>query len=310
MQLKEAAKVCPVCKKGKGGFLKAHKTAGKNFSLYFCNKCKVQFWEPRVSPGNLWYEVRNPSNIGAAVKPKIYRGYHTKALKGSQKWSKGVKVLDVGCGTGEFIAQLSNAGFDVFGVDFDKKSIEIAKKEFKLKNIFSESFEVFFDRNLPKFDVVTFFEVFEHLDDHAEFIKNIEKVLKPGGRIILSTPNRERFFVNANKWDFPPHHFTRWNLEALKNIFSEAGFQIDGFDYVENLKLIMGAIDGKTRSGLVQKSLGKQEKSNLLMAKALYFLAKLKFALAGAPACLLWVFGKLTKRGGGIIYIELTKKNA
>ncbi|MEK7124310.1 MAG: class I SAM-dependent methyltransferase [Patescibacteria group bacterium] len=301
---------CPVCKTGKDfDFLMNASQRGKSFSLYLCKECQVQFWHPMKNPGGVWYERNNPYKVRDIEGNKVYRGYHKKFLERSENLPKSFKILDLGCGAGEFIYELSKKGFDVFGIDFDGKAIEIAKERFGLKNVSADSFENFFKKsNSKKFDVITFFEVLEHLDNHREFIENLKKVLKPGGRMALSTPSRERVLANWNKWDFPPHHFTRWNKKSIENIFSKNGFKLDFIDYVETFKITMGAIDGKLRSGLVQKSLNNaKDEKGLLLPNVLYWLAKLKqWILAGIPGLFLWLFGKITKRNNGIMYIEMT----
>lgn len=302
--------LCPVCQEGKEfDFIMESSLRGGAYSLYFCKTCKVQFWHPMANPGNEWYQHNNPYRVRDIAKTKVYRGYHKKFLERAKHLPKNLVILDLGCGTGEFLEQLSTMGFDTYGVDFDKDAIEIARKRFGLKNVFSASFEDFFAKtNLPKFDIITFFEVLEHLDNHPLFFSSIKKLLKPGGKIILSTPSRDRVLVNWNTWDFPPHHFTRWNLESIKHIFSKHGFTVDFIGYVETFKIIMGAIDGKLRSGLVQKTLHASIKNrhNLLFAKLLYLAAKIKqWAVAGIPAILLWIFGKATRRNNGIMYAEL-----
>ena len=124
---------------------------------------------------------------------------------------------------------------------------------------------------------------------------------------MLSTPSRERVLVNWNSWDFPPHHFTRWNKEAIERLFSHYGFQKIFADYVETFAIVMGAIDGKLRSGLVQKTLNiSKKKKNVVIAKGVYYAAKIKqWVLAGIPAALIWAYSKKTKRNNGIIYMEL-----
>jgi SAM-dependent methyltransferase len=313
MPLKISPNICPICKKGKEfGFIMDFLKEKYCYSLFQCSECGVQFWEPRKNPGEAWYQDRNPYEIINLVGHKVYRGYHKKFIERSKKLPKGLKILDIGCGAGEFIAELEKLGFEVFGIDFDKKAVQIAKNNFGLKNIFPESLDEFLERkDFEKFDIITFFEVLEHMDNPVTFIENLQKALKPDGKIIFSVPSRERFLVNSNKWDFPPHHFTRWEKKSIENIFSKHGFGIDFIDYVEVFKIIMGAIDGKFRSGLVQKTLnsGNFNKKRVLFSKILYFLGKIKqWILAVLPAVFLWFFGKITKKNNGIIYVEMTIK--
>ncbi len=313
MDLNNLPSECPICgQKSTYKPIQDFSREGTNYSLYQCFKCGVQFWEPRKSPGGGWYQNRNPYKIIDLVGHKLYRGYHKKFLERNKNLPKNLRILDLGCGAGEFVAELKKLGFEVFGIDFDKGAIEIAKREFGLENVFPESLESFLKRkDFEKFDIITFFEVLEHIDNPAVFMENIQKTLKPNGKIVFSVPCRERFLVNSNKWDFPPHHFTRWNKQSIENIFCKNGFKIDHLCYVEKFKIIMGAIDGKFRSGLVQKTLdgGVFSRKRIFLSKILYFLGKVKqLLLAAIPAVFLLFFGEITKKNNGLIYVELTRK--
>lgn len=298
---------CPICKE-QSNFSFVRDFKGENeHSLYQCKKCFVQFWEPRKNPGNEWYQSRNPHNFISFEGFKIYRGYHKQFLKKNKNVAR-LKILDLGCGPGEFIAELKKLGAEVWGVDFDKGAIEIAKNKFGLKNVFDNSFEEFFNKNdLPKFDIITFFEALEHQEDPMLFIEKLKSFLKPGGKIVFSIPSRERVLANSNKWDFPPHHFTRWNKQSIKNIFLKQGFKFFDLNYVEELRIIMASLGNIFKTGLVQKMLkaGKDGNKKIFLSKILYFLGKIKqWILVGIPAIILWIFGKLTKKNNGIIYAE------
>jgi 2-polyprenyl-3-methyl-5-hydroxy-6-metoxy-1,4-benzoquinol methylase len=140
-----------------------------------------------------------------------------------------------------------------------------------------------------------------------EFIKQVKKILKPQGKIILSTPSRERVLADWNNWDFPPHHLTRWNEKSLENIFRMVGIKKNQLFYLEKYKTIAGAIDGKMRSGLVNKvakdaSLGIK---SIWIAKIIYLLAKTKYyVMAGIPALFICFFSNILGYKNGIIYAE------
>lgn len=302
---------CPICKSHKEVvFLKDYKCENQEYFLFECRNCFAQFWLPMKNPGGQWYELRNPHVMIGFENYKIYRGYHKKFLKRNKKIS-GLKILDLGCGAGEFIFELQRRGAHVFGVDFDKSAINIAKEKFQLKNVFSNSFENFFEKkDLPKFDIITFFEVLEHQDNPVDFLEKIKKMLSPTGRIALSAPSRERFLKNTSRWDFPPHHFTRWNRAALEIMFLNLGFERTYFSQVEEIKILMNSIGAKLRTGLVRKTLLKQKNSrqNIILAKTFYFLGKTKqWVLALFPAFLLFLLGKILGVENGIIYAEIKK---
>jgi SAM-dependent methyltransferase len=309
MRNQQAPKICPVCGQGERfEFIRDFERDKEKFSLYQCSECFIQFWLPFKNPQLDWYEKRT-FRIKNIIKPGVYRGYHKFFLKTNKKFPKGTRVLDLGCGSGEFLAELEKKECEVWGVDFDKENVKIAKEYFNLKNVFALSFDDFFqNESLPKFDVITFFETIEYLDNPLKFIQNIKKLLKPGGKIILSVPSRERMLSNLNRWDFPPHHLTRWNKQTVSNLFKKYDLFIDRVDYVEPIKILSEAVSGKFKTGIVSKSLSnsKSRGNSLFSPKVLYFLGCSKDYIIGTiPAFFLWIIGKIFKINNGIMLIEL-----
>lgn len=126
-------------------------------------------------------------------------------------------------------------GYEVWGIDFDRKSVEVCQKKRALKNTFAMSLEEFADyckKEGLKFDVITFFEVLEHQDKPKEFLSIVRSMLKPNGWIAGSVPNRNSWFMGKlirkiPHIDFPPHHFLRFSIISLKNSLELSNFSID-----------------------------------------------------------------------------------
>jgi len=141
--------------------------------------------------------------------------------------------LDVGCGDGRFLRYAKERGFEIWGIDFDKKSVENAKRKLGIDTVFAMSLEEFYEyakeKNL-KFDVITFFEVLEHQDKPKEFLEMVKGLLKEGGYIAGSVPNRERLLVEVDwkdyfNWDYPPHHFLRFSKSSLEKALNFSGYK-------------------------------------------------------------------------------------
>jgi SAM-dependent methyltransferase len=310
---------CPVCKeKTDFKFIQDHKNERGEWSLYECPECQVQFWIPFKAPGLEHYErayiVRDTMN------PKLLYDYHKHFLKIHKNFPKSTKVLDLGCGTGDLLAELKKRGCKVWGVDIDKNAINFVKKYFKLENAYPMSAEEFFRLpNLPKFDLIMFFEFLEHLDNPLDFIENVKKLLKEDGVIILSTPSRERIFANLFGCDFPPHHLTRWNEKAISNLFKKIDFEIIRISYVDQLKFLLESLNDKIRLGLVFKTakISKSSKINdrekgiiggTFLTRIIHFGAYLKdYLITGIPAIFLLLISKLMGYKNGDMLIWLKK---
>jgi len=115
-------------------------------------------------------------------------------------------VLDLGCLDGSFLLTCATQlGVSVVGVDLTKDGIEIARERARklgLPALFYqgtiESWLEHFAKAGEKFDVVTFFECIEHVEDVQTVLKGIDKVLAPGGSVLVSTPSFESPIYGAD----------------------------------------------------------------------------------------------------------------
>jgi SAM-dependent methyltransferase len=98
----------------------------------------------------------------------------------------GGRVLDVGCGAGQVVARLTEAGFETYGVDVSEPSIARARK-------FCERCQVYDGKRLPfsdgSFDSAGALNVLEHVDEPEAFIQEVVRVVAPGGKVVISSPN-------------------------------------------------------------------------------------------------------------------------
>src|SRR5436190_15748012 len=102
------------------------------------------------------------------------------------QWMPGGRVLDVGCGAGEWLSWMRELGWDVQGLDFDPGAVRSAQT--KDLRVACGSVE---DQNYPatSFDAVTLNHVIEHLPDPVGTLKECARLLKPGGKLVVVTPN-------------------------------------------------------------------------------------------------------------------------
>ena len=141
------------------------------------------------------------------------------------KNTSGGRLLDVGCGSGDMLMRTQKLGWNVQGLDFDPQAVEAAcKKGLNVKlGSFSEQ-----DFTSDSFDVVTMSHVFEHVHDPVALLEFCKRVLKPGGRLILVTPNNESLLHNIYRKNWkplePPRHLYLFNSATLATLAKRAGF--------------------------------------------------------------------------------------
>lgn len=159
------------------------------------------------------------------------RLYHLRSLIGE---SKKKYILDVGCGTGEFLQFMKKNGWNTYGIEPSYDAWTSAKK--KGGNIFNISLEDFVshNNNRSKFDAVTLLNVLEHIPYPQKVIVTARKILKKGGVMVIQVPNDFNALQNiANQyvrrkkwWVTIPDHVNYFNFDSLERMFSELGFRI------------------------------------------------------------------------------------
>ena len=136
------------------------------------------------------------------------------------------RLLDAGCGGGEFLALAQGAGWS--GVGFDYEERMIARARARGVEAHASTFEDFCaSRREGEFDAAVLFDVLEHTPEPAELVDRLAPLLKPGGVLAVTLPNARRPlpFVREEH-DYPPHHFTRWTPEALRGFLERRGFEV------------------------------------------------------------------------------------
>lgn len=137
--------------------------------------------------------------------------YHRYLL--AREFCRGLDVLDVASGEGYGTALLSQVAKTVIGVEIDAQVVEAARREFGRDNLRYEQGNAC---SLPLqdavVDVVVSFETLEHFGEQEQFLKEVQRVLKPGGLLIISTPDRDAY----SPFNVPPNPFHVKELTALE----------------------------------------------------------------------------------------------
>lgn len=195
------------------------KEIGIKYEILKCKNCKLEFSNPMKSTSPSHYE-------------KFEAYFERREFFETLKFLKGkkLKIIDIGCGEGHFLNLAKREGFEVIGIDFNLKAIEVAKEKFGIEKVYPFTLEEFIE-NFPyeRFDVVCAFQLIEHLEDPIDFVFKLKKILNNGGFFIFSLPSDKRISVILKRregWDYPPHHLTRWNNRSIKFLADKTGFEI------------------------------------------------------------------------------------
>lgn len=140
------------------------------------------------------------------------------------------QLLDVGCGNGQALQFMAELGWQVQGVDFDPQAVQIAQKkglEIHLGGLEDRAYLS------DSFDAITMSHVIEHVHDPLSLLGECRRILKPGGRLVIVTPNsgswgHQRFGSSWMHLD-PPRHLHIFNGHSLRTLIEMADFQLVSF---------------------------------------------------------------------------------
>lgn len=204
-----------------------HTVTGESFAIVSCNQCKLWITSPRPNKESLgkYYESDtyiSHSNKGNSLVNVIYKLVRTYTMHQKTQLIKSFvssgKLIDYGCGTGDFLAACQRKGFDISGIE----PSDIARQQAIAQT--NTTIHAHLD-NLAKdqkVDIITMWHVLEHVPNPKETLKRLRKHLNTGGYLIIAVPNRASFDANNYKeywaaYDVPRHlfHFNPLNIKYL-----------------------------------------------------------------------------------------------
>jgi 2-polyprenyl-3-methyl-5-hydroxy-6-metoxy-1,4-benzoquinol methylase len=224
---------CPICKSNNiQQQLTAtdHTVSQTKFSIWHCNSCTARFTQdiPGQDAIGAYYISENYISHSDTKKGLINWLYHLvrkRTLAGKKSLviqESGIKkgvILDIGCGTGAFLNTMQEAGWNITGLEPDT----IARtKASELYHIQPQEPGKLFDLTPASFNAITMWHVLEHVHELHAYIKQIEKLLAPGGKAFIAVPNytSKDAAIYAAYWaayDVPRHlyHFSPQSMETL-----------------------------------------------------------------------------------------------
>jgi len=167
----------------------------------------------RVEQAHWWYTGRR----------KILAGFVEAICR--QVTDRRPRILDVGCGTGANLLMLAEYG-DAEGVDISEDALAFCRERGLDKVRLGAGEQLPYDDGT--FDLVTAFDVVEHMDDDLAGLREMRRVLRPGGRVLLFVPT---FMFLWGLQDDVSNHRRRYRLPQLRRVLEQAGFEIERTSY-------------------------------------------------------------------------------
>jgi SAM-dependent methyltransferase len=130
--------------------------------------------------------------------------------------SRKKRVLDAGCGTGYGTAELARVAAAATGVDISADAVQYARQHYALSNVrFLQASCAALPFAAGSFDLITAFEVIEHLKDWQASLREMQRLLAPGGQCVISTPNKNYYADSRGSTGPNPYHEKEFTFEEF-----------------------------------------------------------------------------------------------
>jgi 2-polyprenyl-3-methyl-5-hydroxy-6-metoxy-1,4-benzoquinol methylase len=237
----EKVSICPVCESDQiviSSEIKDHFLSGEIFQLTQCSKCGFLFTNPRPEKSRLGKYYQSEDYFSHSKKKKglitfLYDTIKNYSLKKKfhliNQYKNNGTILDIGCATGEFLHYFKTRGWITFGIEPAEDPRKYAIENYYLDVRPEEAIGEFEEKS---FDVISMWHVLEHVPDLKDRIKQIKRLLKNDGLLVIALPNYLSWDGQyyQNYWagyDVPRHlyHFTEKTISTLLEKFGFSMFK-------------------------------------------------------------------------------------
>lgn len=219
-----------------------------SYNYYTCTKCdltkiypvipeedlinKHYNYDANIANGNSINELNlfilNPSRIINRIKKTRFKPISKVRELKELFENKNSNIIDLGCGSGVFICSLYRLGYkNIYGTEIQLDPVKHILKHFPIA---VRHGPIMCHNDFPLFEIVTCFDVLEHIPDPALAVQQIVRMLKPNGYVHIRVPNygslTSKLFGRRWLWNIPPFHLNYFNKRSLKYLFESNNLKV------------------------------------------------------------------------------------
>jgi ubiquinone/menaquinone biosynthesis C-methylase UbiE len=207
-----------------------HRVSGIEFPVVRCTMCGMVYVNPRPTKEAIhsyypteFYEIMNKETVLEQKRSQLEAKFELV------KHIDAGKLLDVGCNKGDFLYFMQGKGWFVKGVEFSSKPPNMFRQDI----FYGELNEANYPDN--SFDLVTIWAVLEHVYDPLRTLKEVNRVLLPGGTIVLLVTNFNSLPARFMRHDDIPRHTTLFSKRTIAEMLMLAGFEVRKYVFSQNI---------------------------------------------------------------------------
>ncbi|MDA2933636.1 class I SAM-dependent methyltransferase [Acidobacteria bacterium AH-259-D05] len=262
--------------------------SSEEFVLYHCSSCGLLFQQEedirnRLSefypPGYWWQDEGRISLLERVYREWVVRWDQLRFVLSIFPDQQG-RLLDIGCGTGTFVKLALQAGFDAYGLEQSEEAVLIGQSNAPGR-IFQGIEQDLIGRG-EKFDILTLFHALEHMTNPFRYLKDIRKLLRTPGKVIIQVPNvqsvQAQIFGACWYGLDCPRHVYNYTLFSLLHLLGRAGYRIQRirhFSLRDNAAALVSslfpALDTMSQRVKLLKRKGKLHSWDLSIKEGTYF---------------------------------------
>lgn len=213
----------------------------ENFAVVTCDSCNMHFIPPFYRKQITYTQYKNEA-VTQAVRAgnnwiKVQR--HKLRFKFIQRFIKSGKLFDLGAGWGHFMLAGKELGYDVYGVEISEQPYLYCVNDLKLPVDHIDFFEM--DES-KKFDLITMWDVLEHIDHANEFLAKCASLTKPDGYLFLQVPQIDSYFAKRHRDEWKMmglDHVNYFGKDTITRILKNNGYEVVAIKSSFEIKLFI-----------------------------------------------------------------------
>ena len=231
--------------------------------IIFCKKCLTAFQKynldkKKLFPKNYHYRASNTADVINGMKNLVSEIQKIKKLK-------NLNVLDIGCNDGSLLDIFKKKGSITYGIEPTNAYKEAKKKgHIIFNNYFDYKFSQRFIKKIKKIDIITFTNVFAHIENFSELIKSLKNLVSNKTLIVIENHYLGEV-IKKNQFDTFYHEHTRtYSLNSFEKISKLLGLSILDYKFVKryngNIRVLLGSTSEKIKKYKIKKDLKEERK--------------------------------------------------